>query len=72
EYVVRRDPDVILIPAGERARLADRPGWSGIRAVRSGRICTLGTDQRNMIMRPGPRVAQGLQAIAACLERLPP
>ncbi len=72
EYVVINNPDVILLSRPPTVPLAERPGWSRIRAVREARICTFPDEVQDMIMRPGPRVADGMRAIAACLERVSP
>lgn len=72
EYVVRHDPEVILISRQEAPELEHRPGWQQIRAVREKRICSFAPEVRDTIVRPGPRVAQGLQAIADCLTRVAP
>ena len=72
EYVVRHDPDVIFIAAADAAHLADRPGWSEIRAVKERRLCSFARDVDDMIVRPGPRVPAGMQALADCLARVSP
>jgi iron complex transport system substrate-binding protein len=72
EYVVRANPDVILIAPNEAANLAHRPGWSAIRAVRENRICSFTPEVRDTVVRPGPRIADGLQALADCLVRVAP
>jgi iron complex transport system substrate-binding protein len=72
EYVVRANPDVILISPTEASNLAGRPGWSQIRAVREHRICSFPPEVRDAIVRPGPRIATGLQALADCLIRMAP
>jgi len=72
EYVVRHDPDVIFVAATDAAELQERPGWSRLRAVRERRLCTFDRDTTDTIVRPGPRVAEGLRAIAACLGRVAP
>jgi iron complex transport system substrate-binding protein len=72
EYVVRANPDVILISPAEASNLARRPGWSQIRAVREHRICSFPSEVRDAIVRPGPRIATGLQALADCLIRMAP
>ena len=72
EYVVRADPDVIFISPTEAPGLANRPGWSQIRAVREHRICSFPPEVRDTIVRPGPRVATGLRALAECLIRVAP
>ncbi|HEX3846900.1 MAG TPA: bifunctional adenosylcobinamide kinase/adenosylcobinamide-phosphate guanylyltransferase [Steroidobacteraceae bacterium] len=71
EYVVRHDPDVILM-APEVPDLADRPGWNRIRAVREHRLCSFDSDTRDTIVRPGPRVPEGMRALADCLARKAP
>jgi iron complex transport system substrate-binding protein len=70
EYVVRQDPDVIFVSAADAAQMSERPGWSGMRAVRLHRLCSFAPDVRDTIVRPGPRVAAGMRAMAECLERL--
>ena len=72
EYVVRHDPDVIIVTEEELPNFAERPGWDQIRAVKEQRVCSFPPEVRYMIERPGPRVADGMQALAACLERVAP
>jgi iron complex transport system substrate-binding protein len=72
EYVVRHNPDVIFISPQEAPELAQRPGWDQIRAVREKRICSFAPEVRDTIMRAGPRVAEGLQAMGECLSRVAP
>ncbi|MGO9513816.1 MAG: ABC transporter substrate-binding protein [Steroidobacteraceae bacterium] len=72
EYVVRRNPDVILVSSVQRAHFAERPGWDQIRAVKEQRLCYFAPAVRETIVRPGPRVAEGMRAIAECLERFAP
>lgn len=72
EYVVRANPDVILVSAAEASQLVHRPGWDQIRAVRESRICTFPPEVRDTIVRPGPRVAEGFEAVSKCLLRMAP
>ena len=72
EYVVRHDPDVIIVTEEELPDFSERPGWSQIRAVKERRVCSFPPAVRYMIERPGPRVAGGMQALEACLERVAP
>jgi iron complex transport system substrate-binding protein len=72
EYVVSRDPDVIFISEHESADLGGRPGWASLRAVREHRVCSFPPAVSETIMRPGPRVADGLRALADCLARVAP
>ncbi len=69
EYVVRHDPEVIFISPAEAPQLAERPGWDKIRAIREHRLCSFTPEVRDTIVRPGPRVAQGMSAMAQCLWR---
>lgn len=72
EYVVLHDPDVIFVAPADAATLTHRPGWEQIRAVRERRICSFPSEVRDTIVRPGPRVADGMRAIADCLDRVAP
>jgi len=72
EYVVRRNPDVIFISPKEAPSLSQRPGWAGIRAVRERRLCTLSREASDTVVRPGPRVVDGMRAIGECLDRVAP
>ena len=67
EFVVRADPQVIMVSERDAAALATRPGWSRIRAIREGRICRFTLAQGDVIVRPGPRLAQAAQLLADCL-----
>jgi iron complex transport system substrate-binding protein len=68
EFVVRADPQVIMISDRNAASLKDRPGWSRIRAVREGRICSFTPAQGDVIVRPGPRLAESAQLMVDCLQ----
>jgi iron complex transport system substrate-binding protein len=65
EAVVSGDPEVIVLSDGETpASVKARPGWSGISAVREGRICEVDGD---LTSRPGPNIMEGLAALYECL-----
>lgn len=72
EYVVRHDPDVIFLLHSDILHLADRPGWDQIRAVKEHRLCSFPSAVLSTIIRPGPRVAEGMRAMEDCLERVSP
>jgi iron complex transport system substrate-binding protein len=72
EYVVRHNPDVIIVSPQDAPNLDRRPGWEDIRAVKEKRLCSFEPEVRDTIVRPGPRVAEGLQAMADCLGRVAP
>jgi len=67
EYVVRANPDLIFISARMPSEVEQRPGWTAIRAVRERRICKLTPEQIDVVVRPGPRMAEGAYILAACI-----
>jgi iron complex transport system substrate-binding protein len=75
EQLVEADPEVIAImPCGwDAARtqpemhwLTDRPEWPSLRAVRTGRVHL--TDGNRYFNRPGPRLVESLDILAAILH----
>jgi len=71
EWVVSRDPDLIFcfFMAGTspvRQTVMQRAGWERIKAVRTGRVYD-GFDN-NVVLRPGPRVMEGVALIRTCIE----
>jgi len=68
EFVVRADPQVIMISDRHAQALQDRPGWSRIRAIRDGRVCLFTPAQGDVLVRPGPRMAEAAQLMAQCLQ----
>jgi iron complex transport system substrate-binding protein len=67
EYVVRANPDLIMVGDHNYAGLEGRPGWSGIRAIREHRVCVFSPVQSDVVVRPGPRMAEGARLMAQCL-----
>ncbi len=67
EYIVRANPDVIMIGQRSADGLQTRPGWQGIRALREQRVCIFPTEEANVLVRPGPRMAEGARLMAQCL-----
>lgn len=67
EYVVRANPDLIMIGQRNVAGLAQRPGWQGMRALREGRVCVFSADESDVLVRPGPRMAEAARLMARCL-----
>jgi len=70
EWVIAMDPEVILCldaPPGEsvRERVEQRPGWNRIKAVRTGRVYD--DLNQDIILRPGPRVLEGIAEIRRAL-----
>lgn len=69
EFVVRADPDLIMVGDANYAGMERRPGWSQMRAIRTGRVCVFKPAESDLMVRPGPRMAQAARAMAACLAR---
>lgn len=70
---MRANPDVIMIGERRAAELAQRPGWSGIRAIREGRVCVFTDAEGDVLVRAGPRMAEAARLMARCLsEKAPP
>jgi len=69
EEVVRRDPEVIVASwCGKKARLeriAARPGWEGVSAVRAGWLFEIKSPD---ILAPGPSLLHGARQLAAILD----
>jgi iron complex transport system substrate-binding protein len=72
EYIVNHNPEVIFISPVDSTDLSERPGWEQIRAVKEHRLCSFPAEVRDTIVRPGPRVADGMRAMADCLARVAP
>lgn len=71
EFVIAQDPQIIVYTVGTNYNgtspqtIADRPGWSGISAVSSGKMYPI---DDNLISRYGPRIVDGLEALAHILH----
>jgi iron complex transport system substrate-binding protein len=66
ETVLKRDPDILLFPAGEskavsESQLAWWRTWSALSAVRHNRLISVASD---LLDRPGPRIVEGLERLA--------
>ncbi|HEV2147709.1 MAG TPA: cobalamin-binding protein, partial [Longimicrobiaceae bacterium] len=66
EEIVRRQPDYLVLPQGEKggahdvSRLRTAPGWRELRAMREGRVVTIPADLMN---RPGPRLGEAARRL---------
>jgi len=70
ELVIERDPEIIIIKRGYMGGVAKqdifrRPGWGRISAVKIGRIYEI---DENILIRPGPRIVDGLEALARVIH----
>jgi iron complex transport system substrate-binding protein len=68
EFVVRADPQVIIVRGRDAAGLRARPGWERIAALRTGHVCALDEAQANVLMRAGPRIGEAATLLAECLQ----
>ncbi len=71
EEIVRRQPDYLVIPQGEKGGAEDvrglsgAPGWRELRAVREGRTILLPAELMN---RPGPRLGEAARRLRDALH----
>lgn len=68
EFIVRAEPDVVVAPQAGFERMRSRPGWATMRAL-ADTACALPPDRWELLVRPGPRLGQAAQVLAACLNR---
>jgi len=68
EFIVRADPDLIMLAARHEQPLSERPGWPAMRAVREDRVCRFTLAQIDVLVRPGPRLAEASRIMADCLR----
>lgn len=69
EEVVKKDPEIIILGDANYGVTPDqvkqRPGWSNVTAVKSGNVKPI---DDNLVSRPGPRIGDGLQALAKLIH----
>ena len=67
EFVVRADPDLIMVGNRSMEAMAAYPGWSGIKAVKAQRVCMYSAEESDVVVRPGPRMAEAARIMARCI-----
>jgi len=70
EEIIRRQPDLILLGDATWGgvtveSVAQRPGWNTLQAVQNEKVFVF---DDNLVSRPGPRLVDGLEAMAALLQ----
>lgn len=69
EFVVRAQPDVIIAGDSSRQSMLMRPGWPQLKALREERLCVFPQAQADILVRAGPRMAEGARLMVDCLNR---
>jgi iron complex transport system substrate-binding protein len=67
ELVVRAQPDVIMVSESNFVGMTTRPGWQNLQALRSRRVCIFKSAESDVLVRPGPRMAEAARLMAQCL-----
>ncbi len=70
EFVLRAQPAIVMAAAQAVAEMPGRPGWSALKALQAGRTCGFAEARYEMLVRPGPRLAEAAGLIADCLVNL--
>jgi iron complex transport system substrate-binding protein len=70
EFVVRADPDLIMIGDASLESMQQRPGWPQMRALREQRVCVFNPEESDILVRPGPRMAEGAQLMVRCVNAI--
>lgn len=72
EYIVRADPELIMVGQRSVDGMMQRPGWHKLRAMRGQHVCVFPADESDTLVRPGPRMAEGARIMARCLASRAP
>lgn len=67
EFVVRAQPDIIMVGDSNIADMGARPGWRNMRAMRTQRVCHFKPEESDVLVRAGPRMAEAARLMAQCL-----
>ncbi|WP_090128785.1 ABC transporter substrate-binding protein [Limnohabitans sp. Rim11] len=67
EFVVKAQPDLIMVGDSSFAEMGARPGWQNMRAIRSQRVCHFKAEESDVLVRAGPRMDEAARLMAQCL-----
>jgi iron complex transport system substrate-binding protein len=70
EFVLRAQPDVIFASHRNLADMLQRPGWSSLMALKRGHTCGLDAKNSDMLVRPGPRMAEAANFLVSCFIKI--
>lgn len=70
EEIVRRDPDIVIVPVGEfkaqaLTRLRVMQGWRNLRAIREGRVVAV---PANLLSRPSPNIGLAAEVLRSAMH----
>lgn len=68
EFVVRAQPDLIMVGDSNFSDMRARPGWQHLRAMREQRVCIFQPQASDVLVRAGPRMAEAARLMAQCLN----
>lgn len=68
EFIVRSNPDVIMTGIASMSTMALFPKWSSLKAVKTQRVCVFSSAESDVLVRPGPRMAEAAWLMANCLK----
>ncbi len=68
EFVVRAQPDIIMVGDSHFADMRLRPGWQNMRAMRDQKVCQFKSEESDVLVRAGPRMAEAARLMAKCLS----
>ena len=67
EFGVRAQPDIIMVGDSNLADMTTRPGWQNMHAMRAQRVCHFKSEESDVLVRAGPRMAEAARLMAKCL-----
>lgn len=68
EWVLHDQPDWVVLSHQAESPWR-RPGWQRLRALQRQHLCILSPEQMDMLVRPGPRLHQGVAALLSCMQQ---
>jgi iron complex transport system substrate-binding protein len=68
EFVVRASPQWLFLAEPSAVAVHKRPGWSGMAAIKAGRVCEFSATQGHVLVRPGPRIGEAADILVKCLQ----
>lgn len=72
EFLVRANPEIILMGSHSMQVAHTYPGWKHMDAVKHQRVCAFNAEESGVIVRPGPRMDEAARIIAQCLAQKAP